>query len=239
MPFAPPLGRDLTYRIDQYRAMGGRDSRFSATRTLRFERSGDGYVLHSVLRLIESDAAADADAAYRAALTPLRDVPMRFRLDAWGRITGLEDMDRVWTAVRDGLAAIDASGDGARARTVASIRALFDGLSPDGRLALLAGEYQPLFLFAGDAIEDGAQGRGVRTMAGSPLGRPVAVEGTLRLSGRQDARITLEEVLAGEGVTLTMRYDLSLATGLVEGQTRLLKVGDRTLRETRSVTPAP
>ncbi|MFD2429006.1 hypothetical protein ACFSUK_14325 [Sphingobium scionense] len=38
--FAPPTGQDLLYRIEQHRPVDGRDSLFSAERTLRFEKAG-------------------------------------------------------------------------------------------------------------------------------------------------------------------------------------------------------
>lgn len=235
--FAPPVGRDLAYRIDQSRTVEGQKSRFSATRSLRFERAGDAWLLHATLRTIDSDAPATATQSWRAALTPLIGVEMGFRIDAKGKIVGLDDMDRVWTSVEQGLAKMMAgfAPDSAQYRAASAVQALFAGLSPEGRLALLAGEYQPLFLFAGGEVEDDAAGRGVRTVAGSPLGRPVMVEGLLRLAAREGDRFRLEENLAGDGVQVAVRYGLSTQTGLVEQQTRDLTLGAKTLTETRDL----
>lgn len=240
IPFVPPVGRDLVYRIEQDRTVDGQKSRFSATRRLRFERAGEGYVLRATLRKIDSDAPSAVTESFRAALTPLIDVEMAFRLDARGRIIALDDIDNVWAVVSQGqermLEGFDPGSP--RHRAASAVKALFTGLSAEGRLALLAGEYLPLFLFAGGDVEDGAAGRGVRTMAGSPLGRPVNVEGVLRMEDRQGEKVLLEERLAGDGVQVAVRYGLSTRSGLVEEQTRELTLGPRALTETRDLREA-
>ncbi|MBH2000492.1 MAG: hypothetical protein I8H96_15345 [Sphingomonadaceae bacterium] len=236
IPFAPRLNEELIYRIEQHRSLEGRDSHFTATRTLRFEKMADGYRLHATLRSLDVDAAPAAAEPYRVALTPLIGVDLQFRLDDRGKIVALDNMENVWAAVQTGLAKLmnGFAADTPSHRAALAVQALFSGLSLEGRLALLAGEYQPLFLFAGDGVEDGP-GRGVRTVAGSPLGRPVPVEGLLRLDRREGGDLLLDEVLAGNGVQLTMRYRLSTTTGLVEEQSRNLNVGGRKLSETRDL----
>lgn len=240
LPFAPPLDRALRYGIEQDRPVEGKESRFSAVRDLRFERDGDGYVLHATLRSIDSDAPDSGADSYRAALGPLLGVEHRFRLDAAGRIVALDNMDAVWAAVQAGLEKMrDGLAPGSNRRRAAdTVQAFFAGLSPDSRLALLAGELQPLFLFASGEVADGA-GRGVKTVAGSPLGRPVPVEGILRVERQSPERIDLAEDLAGQGVRLTVHYGVSRVTGLVETQRRELEMGPRLLRETRVLTAVP
>lgn len=239
IPFAPPLGRALHYRIDQQRGLADQTVRFVTDRDVRFEKEGDVLLLVATLRRLDTDAPSAQAAPYRAALQPLTGVEMRFVLDPGGRIASLRDSDAVWAKVTGGLAAMlrtlpKRSEDRAAALRV---KALFDSLGTEGRIALLAGEYQPLFLFAGFGVEGGA-GRGVRTVAGSPLVRPVPVEGTLRLVGRTTGALDLEEKLAGQGVELGVHYSLSTATGLVERQDRTLAAGGRTLTENRTLTPA-
>ena len=92
IPFAPPVGQQLAYDIDQHRPIAGQESRFSAHRTVRFERVGDGYQLYAVLRSLDSDASDAAAASFRAALTPLIGVEMRFHLDSQGKIIALDDV---------------------------------------------------------------------------------------------------------------------------------------------------
>ncbi len=241
IPFTPPVGQDLAYDIDQHRPIAGKDSRFSAHRTVRFERAGEGYRLNAVLRSLDSDATDAAAASFRAALTPLIGVEMRFHLDAQGKIISLDDDEAVWSAVGHGLDMMMAQfgPDTPRHRAAQSVRILFDGLSREGRLALLAGEYQPLFLFAASEVEGGADGRGVKTMAGSPLGRPVPVEGILTLKGQATDGLSLTETLTGSGVDVRMDYKVSPVTGLVTRQVRTLTVGTRTLTEERVLRPAP
>jgi hypothetical protein len=239
IPFAPPLDQPLVYRIEQHRPVADRTRRFSAVRDLRFERAADGYVLIATLRAIDSDAPAPGADPFRAALEPLIGIAMRFRIDARGKIAALEDMDGVWARVTAGVDAMLAAfaPDSDRHRAAQRIKALFASVSPEGRLALLAGEVQPLFLFAGSSVADGP-GRGVRTVAGSPLGRPVAVEGTLVVTDEAAQALDLEEKLAGEGVQVTVRYHLSQRTGLVETQARSLAMGAQALTESRSLSVA-
>jgi hypothetical protein len=239
IPFAPPIDRPLVYHIEQHRPVDGTTRRFSATRDLRFGRAGDGYNLTVTLRDIESDAPASGAEPYRVALTPLLGVALQFRLDGQGRIVGLDDLDAVWSVLQAGIDAIAAQSapDTPRHQAAVKVQALFASLSPDGRVALLAGEVQPLFLFAGSAVE-GGDGRGLRTVAGSPLGRPVRVEGTLRVAAQTEQALDLEEKLAGEGVQVGIDYHLSRTTGLVETQRRSLAVGSLALTENRTLIPA-
>ncbi|KQN10002.1 hypothetical protein ASE85_03470 [Sphingobium sp. Leaf26] len=239
IPFAPPIDRTLSYRIEQHRPVEGVARVFSAARDLRFARTADGYRLDVTLRAIDSDAPAAGAEPYRAALTPLIGVTVRFRLDDKGRIIAADDLDAVWAKVQAGIDAMLASfpPDAPRHKAAANVQALFASLSPEGRLALLAGEVQPLFLFAGSDVA-GGEGRGLRTVAGSPLGRPVPVEGMLRVDGEAAGALDLEEKLAGDGVQVSIRYHLSRTTGLVESQQRSLAVGTLALTENRVLTLA-
>lgn len=239
IPFAPPTGTALTYRIDQHRPIGGQASLFRAVRLLRFEKAGNGYMLHATLQSIDTDAPAPGAEPYRAALGPLVGVEMHFQLDGSGRIMALGDMDTVWNTVQAGLSAMLAAfpPDSSRYKAATRVQALFAGLSAEGKLALLAGELQPLFLFSGSDVVDGP-GRGLRTMAGSPLGKPVEVEGTLKITAQTPIRLDLEEKLAGGGVQVTVRYGLSRQTGLVQDQERSLAAGALAMTESRSLTAA-
>lgn len=237
IPFAPPLGKTLSYRIVQHRAVGGKPSSFTAARELRFERDGSGYLLRCTLKAIDSDAPDEGAAAFRAAMTPLTGIAMTFRVDAGGEITGLDNLDGIWQSVERGQKAMhDGLKDGPRKKAATAVGALFASLSPEARLALLAGELQPLFLFAGSQVEAGPAGRGVKTVAGSPLGRPVPVKGVLRVTGQADGAVDLQEDLTGIGIALSMTYRVSRNTGLVEGQDRALAVGSQSLTENRVLT---
>ena len=239
IPFSPPIDRALVYQIEQRRPVDGATRRFSATRDLRFERAGDGYILEATLRAIETDAPAAGAEPYRAALTPLVGVVLRFRLDGQGHIVSLDTMNDAWGKVQASLSAMltQFAPDTPRHKAAAKVQALFDSLSPEGRLGLLAGEMQPLFLFSGSSVA-GGEGRGLRTVAGSPLGRPVPVEGMLRVVAQPTDALDLEETLAGTGVQVAIRYRLSRISGLVETQQRSLAVGSLALTESRTLTPA-
>jgi hypothetical protein len=237
IPFAPPTDRALTYRIEQHRPVAGKVSAFTATRDLRFERAGEGYALTVTLRAIDTDAAASGAQPYRAALGPLVGIAMRFRLDGQGKIVALDDEDAIWAKVRAGVDAVAAGADSERQEAAQKVRALFDSLSVEGRLSLLSGELRPLFLFAGSDVAGGA-GRGLRSVAGSPLVRPVPVEGALTLAGQNGDMLDLDEKLAGDGVQVSIKYRLSRVTGLVESQERSLIAGGQPLVESRTLTAA-
>jgi hypothetical protein len=234
--FAPPVDRDLAYHMEQQRPVAGKIIRFTADRTLRFARAGEGYLLHVTLRAIDTDAAGDEGEPYRVALSPLVGVELRFRLDGAGHIVALDNMADVWPRIEARLRAMtaeDAVGT-ARYRAANTVLTLFEAQSEEGRLALLAGEIQPLLLFATSALDD-EQPRPLRTTAGPPLGRPVPVEGTVALVGRSGGMLDLTENLAGEGARVEIRYRLSQPGGLVAEQHRTLVMGTRSLTEIRTL----
>ena len=240
IPFAPPADRPLVYKIEQHRPVEGVTRRFSATRDLRFERAGDGYILQATLRDIDTDASTAGGESYRAALEPMIGVTLRFRLNGEGRIVGIDDQDVAWSRVQAGVDTMlkQFAPDTPRRKAATKIQALFASLAPEGRMALLSGEIQPLLLFAGGVVE-GGEGRGLRTVAGSPLGRPVPVEGTVRVVGQSTEALDMEEKLAGEGVQVSIAYHLSRTSGLVEAQRSNLAVRGQALTEIRTLTPAP
>jgi hypothetical protein len=238
IPFAPPLDRTLSYRIEQHRPVEGKVSEFTATRDLRFDRDGEGFGLTVTLRAIDTNAPPSGAEPYRAALEPLVGIAMRFRLDAKGQFIGLDDMDGIWAKVQSGVDAMASGAQGDRQRAAKNIQALFAGLSPEGRLSLLSGEVRPILLFAAGDVEDGA-GRGLRTVAGSPLTRPVPVEGVLKLTAQDGDGLKLEENLSGQGVQAAIRYTLSRTSGLVENQDRSLIARGQILVESRSLKASP
>ncbi len=237
--FAPPVDRTYDYRIEQHRPVEGRVTRFTATRTIRFERAADGYALHMMLRTLDSDAPGEGAAAWRAALEPLVGIDLAFHLDGTGKIVALENSEAVAQAIEAALQkAIAAAAEGSPGqRGARNVLTLFSGLSPEGRQALLSGELQPMLLFANSSI-DATAGKGLRTMAGAPLVRPVPVEGLLRVTAQTGDALTLEEKLAGEGTQVTILYHLSRASGLVETQERSLAAGALALTENRTLMPS-
>ena len=107
------------------------------------------------------------------------------------------------------------------------------GLRAAGALGLGLG-----FAFGAAGALAGPGGRGVKTVAGSPLGRPVAVEGVLRMTGQGDSAVDLQEDLIGTDIAVSMKYHVSRITGLVDGQDRALAVGSQSLTEQRELSGA-
>lgn len=238
--FAPPLATSYLYRIEQKRLIEGRESRFVTERLLRFDKAPDGYWLSVTLRRVDTDAPAAGAEPFRAALLPLVGIQHRFLLDANGQVKSLEDDAAIVARAADSLRRMQADfpQGGPRHRAATNILTLLSGLSAEGRLALLSGEVRPLFLFA-NTIVLGGEGRGLKSMAGSPLGRPVPVEGRVLLSARQGDMLSLTEQLGGEGATVHVDYRVDRASGLVMEQARTLALEGLSLKETRLLTPAP
>lgn len=238
IPFAPPTSATFTYSLEQQRDLHGVPCRFRATRSIRFDRADDGYVMTVTLDTVDADGPDAVTIPYRTALTPLIGVVTQFRMDADGRIESVNELDSIWHRLESGIAAmattLPAGSD--RQKAARSVQDLFARLSGQGRVALLAGDVQPILLFAGSSVRDGPA-RGLTTVAGSPLGRPVPVSGTLAVTGKEGADLMLEERLTGDGVAVAMNYRVSRTNGLVQWQRRSLTMGDRSLTEVRSLVP--
>lgn len=237
--FAPPLGAPYLYRIEQTRTVEGRESRFVSERLLRFEKAADGYTLFVTLQRVDTDAPPAAAEPFRAALLPLVGVEHRFHLDGGGEVKTLEDAATIRTRMADALRQMQAAfpKDSPRHRAATNILTLLSGLSAEGQLALLSGEVRPLFVFAHGIVLRG-QGRGLKSMAGSPLGRPVPVEGRVTLTAQEGDMLSIDEQLAGEGATVRVQYQVDRANGLVVKQSRTLKLQERSQIERRTLEPS-
>lgn len=236
--FAPPLGSPFLYHIEQTRVIEGSESRFVSERLLRFDKVADGYSLVVTLQHVESNAPPAAAEPFRAALLPLVGIEHRFLLGADGEVKGLEDAATIQARMTEGLRQMQAAfpKDSPRHRAATNILALLSGLSAEGQFALLSGEVRPLFVFANGLVL-GGQGRGLRSMAGSPLGPPVPVEGRVVLAAREGDMLSIKEQLAGEGATVRIDYRVGQVSGLVLEQARTLAFQGRSLTETRTLRP--
>lgn len=238
--FAPPLATSYLYRIEQKRVIEGRESRFVTERLLRFDKAPDGYWLSVTLRRVDTDAPPAGAEPFRAALLPLVGIQHRFLIDANGQVKSLEDDAAIAARAADALRQMlaDFPQGGPRHRAASNILTLLSGLSAEGRLALLSGEVRPLFLFANNIVL-GGEGRGLKSMAGSPLGRPVPVEGRVRRNAGQGDMLSLTEQLVGEGATVHVDYRVDRPSGLVMKQARTLSYRGLRMTETRLLTPTP
>ncbi|RVT40200.1 hypothetical protein [Sphingobium algorifonticola] len=209
--FAPPVDQPLAYRVSQRIGTGKAQQHFESVRHLRFTPDRDGYRMTVVLHSMTGDAPADALARYRAALSPMVGMAQHLRIDGSGRVIAIDNLDAVWTAFMQGQRALLALSGESDARQAAF--AHLERLDPAGRLAVLAGDVQPLMLFA----------------SGIPLAsmrREQGIDaGTSRFSEADEAR------------GLTAHYVVDDATGLVLRAGRDVEQPGRSVRETRLLAP--
>lgn len=209
--FAPPLDRTLAYRVVQYVGTGKTQRRFESVRHLRFAPYEGGYRLTVTLRDVTGEGPPTAMARYRAALTPLIGVAQHMRVDRNGRIIAIDNMPDVWAAFMQGQQALLAASErNAATRTAVDHIASLDAAD---RLAVLAGDVQPLMLFA--------SGTALPSMRKKKDSDP----GTILFS---------EEV---EANGVAARYTVEQATGLVVSAERDVVQPSRTLHEKRLLTP--
>lgn len=99
--FAPPAGVPLVLTIEQRSEEAGRPARVTvAERSLVFHRDGNGW--RAVLSHRGAHADASGDAFARATAAALAQ-PVTFRLDAAGRVTGIDAIEAVWARLTGAL----------------------------------------------------------------------------------------------------------------------------------------
>ncbi|HEX8654404.1 MAG TPA: hypothetical protein VF693_04175 [Allosphingosinicella sp.] len=167
--FSPPVGETLRYRLRSISGDLGRPRITEVDFSLRFERAPDGY------RMTIARAANDAQrAAGPAAAVAFVQRPMVFRLDASGRVAGMEEEEAFWAAfaaVPHGPAEqteLDASG---LRDLLASLRAVRDDPTEE-RIPTLAALAGPVLRHAGATFVSGDAQPGLQTvptMFGSSL----------------------------------------------------------------------
>ena len=240
IPFAPPLGQPLRYRLVRETTRGGRPQRTELMLAVTFRRSGSDYVMSVRFEL----PAGVPPPAASSAVSLIFSRPTEFRLTPSGEIVELLDMDGHWAAGEraveemTGQSAVDASARQAVAEMIARIRAL----PPEAQLELFARNVAPIVAAAGVELTVGEELRD-SGMAHSLLGslmqnatiRLDSADGRIaRLSSRssvssEELEAATRELMARlapsrEGPLgfrvvsneLTEAYEVSLETGLTE-----------------------
>ena len=98
--FRPPVGKGLRYQVE---ASGKAVQQLS----LRFERIGDGFLMHAADEVPDANGKGVIDAALAQ--------PVTFTVDAQGKVTGIVDENAYWRRVSGSLQSSKAPTD-ARAR---------------------------------------------------------------------------------------------------------------------------
>ena len=235
IPFAPPVGQKLTYRLGRTISEDGAATKRGETRLeVGFRRAGTGYVMDATILPDNLPPEIAADPAF-AALT----LPMSFRVNADGEITGIDDEAQYWAAFEQLVQKTEKPADAASRRAaVEALRKLPD----ENRLAMLSANVAPLLALSasefplGEALEGEQEGM-------TPVGPvPQQVRVTLERVASGRAHVTsvtttsaaaFEAAMrafidrakgaplgAGKFLSLELRdtYEVSMATGLVERQ---------------------
>lgn len=163
LPFRPPLDTPLRYRVVQARTRPDQPS--AATEwieVLRFTKVDAGFRLEWHI-----DAASAAPLLRTPGMAPLlapfTGDPITFDVDPDGEVLRVRDWDQVRPRL---LRLIDALGDqGLDRAALAAVRSLFERVTAEQAPALLLKSVQPLFSWAGAALQPGAPRSTVNTVA--------------------------------------------------------------------------
>lgn len=133
VPFRPPVGKQLHYQVT---TSGKADAQRIS---LRFERNGDGYLMHAVNEL--------PDALNRSVLDSAFAQPVTLMVNPQGKVTGIVDEDAYWRRVDASIQSSKASAD---SRAIASkFRETVRAMTREQR-ALVAGRaYRPVLGWVG------------------------------------------------------------------------------------------
>lgn len=159
LPFSPPLDQPVVEEnVVTKELSDGRPGRFIITREYRFERDGDGYLVVMRATGIDTDVEGAAKTGFEVASRPMLNLPLRIRLDAQGRVRGVENAAAYWTAFTDGQMALRQELEGRSGLTTGErrvIAAVVDGLlavPAADRDAQLAGDVAEMTALAGRTL---------------------------------------------------------------------------------------
>jgi hypothetical protein len=196
IPFDPPLGHALNYRLTSTETRRGQAHSTTLDMRVVFRRDGAGYVMTATYDLPPGIPRSNPVAAVL-----LR--PLELRLDADGAIIGMVDEPAYWAAI-DGIMDNIIRSLGADARGAEAVRATFTAMRamPDEeRLALIARNVVPLLEFGGLEMAVG-ETREPAHETETPIG-----------SIAQETVLTLE---SGDADTARLRRVIRLAPGQTE-----------------------
>ena len=152
IPFDPPLGEALRYRLSRIENRNGQPHAVSLDMWVTFARDGDAFVMTTRTEAPPGLPAIPSMAATMALLTR----PYSLRVSAAGEIVGLVDEAGYWAALDRALAELgrampDPAGRRAAEAAIARIRAL----PRDELLALLSQNVSPILEFSATGMTPG------------------------------------------------------------------------------------
>lgn len=221
--FAPPVDRPLIVETTETRTDARGTKRFGSVRRVTFTRDGTGWLATVVME------RADAPPGEPAALTErmmagLIGYPLRFRIDAAGRVTG-SDHPGAWARMMDGVERATAG-----AQPAATIAAQMRALPPAQQDAALASFIAPL-LPPATPVAPGNR-RAITGSARAIDGSAVALTGeeTVEVAGavtEEQRRLSGNSGAAGVERTEQRRRSRTTGLTLSRRETLVLTLGDR------------
>lgn len=196
LTFRPPLGTPVRYRVAQSRERTGQAAVATVwVEQLRFEKAGDGYVLHWRIDPASLEGAL-RDPAVGALLAPFTGDPIAFDVDAEGEVLRVRDWEKVHPRL---LALIDSAAKGwtqADAAALAQVRRLFEGMTQDQAPAILLKSILPAFGWGGLAMARGesitSSQEAVVPLFNVPIEREITIALAKATPGDPPARLRFE-----------------------------------------------
>lgn len=249
--FAPPLDQPLHLVTERVQTQGSDVRRYTATRDIRFLRDGAGYRAEVTLGAASSDGPGDSDDLFEGAFAAMAGRTIRFRLDASGTVTTIDEREAVWTALCDAL--IDAalkrrarSSDAERAAMIERIATSIRAMPPERQQAILA-------TLVANVIETRPLAPGttpVRMPGRSPIGGSAMLDGTetiardgtaLRIERRSSGKVAIPGSPGSALLVSRTTRTVDSLTGLVRSATERVetRLGGRIQVVTTTARIAP
>lgn len=215
--FAPPT--DAVFDVVAERVQDDEQgrSRFRIERLIRFARDGEGWRAEVHLLAADAEASGELATMFEAGFARLAGRTLVFRLDAAGRVRGLDDRVALWDAycrgVADIIASRRASDPADRAAVAERIATPLRMFAPEKQLELLGSLVDAIV--APDAPAPGSHA--VRVPARSPFGGSVTLEGTE--SVMRAGALLRSHTLASAEVPVPAEREAGAGAGHVESET--------------------
>lgn len=153
IPFSPPLGRELRYRLSRDVTRNGRPVRTEVTMAVTFRRLGTDYLMSVRLELPAGIPAPDRSSA----MARIFSLPTEFRLADDGTFLEIVDLERHW-ATAEGVLRELSRTEPLAAREQQAMDALvrdMRALPPEAQLELFARNVAPITAAAGTTFRVG------------------------------------------------------------------------------------
>lgn len=226
LPFAPPLGVDLRYRVTTHKMSGGKPVDIEMIQTLRFTRLGDGYVMRiATVRATTNGISIMLDDPHAPLLMRMVGAPVDVDLDAAGTSLRIRDWPAVQKRAADmvtAMLAISPVGSSDRATLEAvgkNAVAHFNAMTAEQATSQWLQNWDPLLGVGGLTMQDG-QSLTAPSQTDMGFGTPIPTQMivTMHSASASTVRLTMNTRTddAQLGVAIGKLLD-QLSTGVVTG----------------------